>query len=122
MVTETAVSFDLIKAKMKESAEVEVPEKVDVVIEKIVDEKKKEDYVITQKAGRLVDGIANVDEPEIDSSLESDSEGVDCEEWEFNDTCYGVDEDGNVYDVDSGDKVGIRTETNGEYTLVMVSS
>jgi hypothetical protein len=56
---------------------------------------------------------------ESEPESESDGEGIDCEEWEFEGVEYAVDAEENVYDMDSGDKVGIRKEVNGVYELVL---
>jgi hypothetical protein len=132
VVTEKAVSFDLIEAKMKEAAGEEkvVEEKVGAVVEKVVEEKKPKKMYgpfkertpptyspVAFKSEKEEAAMSDLCESEPEP--ESDGEGIDCEEWEYEGMEYAVDADGNVYDVETGDKVGIRKEDNGEYELVL---
>ncbi len=132
VVTEKSVSSDLIAEKMKDT---EDEEKVEAVVEKIVEEEKVEEKKPKKMYGPFKErtpptyspeafksekeAVAMSDLCDTEPETESDGEGIDCEEWEFEGVEYAVDDEGNVYDVDSGDKVGIRKEVNGDYELVL---
>ena len=147
VVPEKKVSFDLIAEKVKEAEVVEkveaVVEKVEEVekVEKVeeaevaevavVEEEKKPKKMygpfkertpptyspVAFKSTTEEAAISELCESEPEP--ESDGEGIDCEEWEFEGVEYAVDAEENVYDMDSGDKVGIRKEVNGVYELVL---
>ena len=131
VMTEKSVPSDFIAAKIKESLDVE--EKIDAVVEKIEEKVEKIEEKVEEKVEEEVEVEEDEEKTEekteekiisdlddlYETEHESDSEGIDCEEWEYNGVDYGVDIEGNVYNVDLGDKVGIRKEVNGEYELVM---
>ena len=138
VVPEKKVSFDLIAEKVKEA---EVVEKVEAVVEKVAEEVAEEvEEVEEEKKPKKMYGPFKERTPptyspvafkstteeaaiselcESEPEPESDGEGIDCEEWEFEGVEYAVDAEENVYDMDSGDKVGIRKEVNGVYELVL---
>lgn len=132
---EVAEKVEAVVEKV-EAEKVEVAEKVEKVeeVEKVeaeVEEEKKEKKMygpfkertpptyspVAFKSTTEEAAISELCESEPEP--ESDGEGIDCEEWEFEGVDYAVDAEENVYDMDSGDKVGIRKEVNGVYELVL---
>ena len=143
---EEKVEEEKIEEKVEEEKVEEKVVEEEKVEEKVVEEEKVEEKVEEEKPEKKMYGAFKERSPptvtpvtiksdkkedeaaamsdlcETEPESESDGEGIDCEEWEFEGVEYAVDDEGNVYDVDSGDKVGIRKEVNGDYELVLVEA
>ena len=123
----------VVEKVIEEEKKEHTPEKLAKINAEIEEKKPKKMYgpfkertpptlsPVTMKSDKKEDeeAAAMSDLCESEPEEETDGEGIDCEEWEFEGNEYAVDDEGYVYDVDSGDKVGIRKEVNGVYELVL---
>ena len=99
-------------APSKKSIDIPMMEEDEEVDEEAV---RKELAAQMKKKAEEKKAAAKKPEPEPEPESAKDEEGLSVEEFEIEGTTYLIDEDGNVYDCDTQDQVGIYNKTKGKW-------